>query len=108
MLIEEESAFHAFEISLGVIITVVILTALFFLVAISLGIKAQRKKPTTGEQGIIGEKGVAFTDIDPVGEVKVHGEIWTAEAETSMIKKDEKIIVQKIENLKLIVKKIEE
>lgn len=108
MLIEEESAFHAFEISLGVIITVVILTALFFLVAISLGIKAQRKKPTTGEQGIVGEKGVAFTAIDPVGEVKVHGEIWTAEAENSMIKKDEKIVVQKIENLKLIVKKIEE
>ena len=106
MLIEEESVLEAMAISMELIILVVLLTAAFFLFAISLGLKAQKRKPTTGQEGIIGESGTAFTTLNPHGKVKVHGEIWIAEAEEDIIKKGESVLVTAITGLKLKVKKI--
>ena len=106
MLIEEESVLEAMAISMELIILVVLLTAAFFLFAITLGLKAQKRKPTTGQEGIIGESGTAFTTLNPHGKVKVHGEIWIAEAEEDIIKKGESVLVTAITDLKLKVKKI--
>jgi membrane-bound serine protease (ClpP class) len=106
MLIEEESVLEAMAISMELIILVVVLTAAFFLLAISLGIKAQKRKPTTGQEGIVGESGTAFTTLNPNGKVKVHGEIWTAESEEGIINKGENVSVTSIKGLKLKVKKI--
>jgi len=107
MLIKEESVLEAMEISMNIIILVVILTALFFLFAITFAIKAQRKKPVTGPEGIVGETGIAFSSLKPNGEVKVHGEIWNAESIDGEIKKGEEILITKITNLKLFVKRID-
>ena len=105
MLIKEDTVFQAMEISMSIIILVVILTALFFLFAISFAIKAQRKKPVTGSEGLVGETGITFSSLKPNGEVKVHGEIWNAESIDGDIKRGEEIIVTKITNLKLFVKR---
>jgi len=106
MLIEEKSVLEAMAISMELIILVVILTTVFFLFAITLGIRAQKRKPTTGQEGIIGERGNAATTLNPHGKVKVHGEIWTAESEEGVIKKGEPVLVTAITGLKLKVKKI--
>ena len=106
MLIEEESVLEAMAISMELIILVVVLTAAFFLLAISLGIKAQKRKPTTGQEGIVGESGTALTTLNPHGKIKVHGEIWMAETEEGTIKKGESVLVTAIKDLKLKVKKI--
>jgi membrane-bound serine protease (ClpP class) len=105
MLIEEESVLEAMEISMELIILIVVLTAAFFLFAISLGIKAQKRKPATGQEGIVGEVGVAISNLNPAGEVKVHGEIWNAESSEGKIKKGETVAVEAVSNLKLKVKK---
>jgi membrane-bound serine protease (ClpP class) len=105
MLIKEDSVLETMEISMNIIILIVILTALFFLFAITFAIKAQRKKPVTGPEGIVGENGFAFSNLNPLGEVKVHGEIWNAESIKDEIKKGEEILVTKIINLKLFVKR---
>ena len=105
MLIKEESVLEAMEISMNIIILIVVLTALFFLFAITFAIKAQRKKPVTGPEGIVGETGIAFSNLKPDGEIKVHGEIWNAESIDDEIKRGEEIIVTKIINLKLFVKR---
>jgi membrane-bound serine protease (ClpP class) len=44
----------------------------------SIAWRARRNKITTGSQGIIGELGVACTDLAPNGKVFVHGELWDA------------------------------
>ncbi|HLF34101.1 MAG TPA: nodulation protein NfeD [Cyclobacteriaceae bacterium] len=106
MLINEESALEAMRISLGLIILVIIMTTAFFLFAIGFGIKAQRKKVTTGQEGIIGEEGMALSDLMPSGEVRVHGEIWNAESVDGDILKETPVSVVEIENLKLKVKKL--
>jgi membrane-bound serine protease (ClpP class) len=45
---------------------------------------SHRKKSVTGNEGMIEEVGVALTDIDGEGKVRVHGEIWQASSETSI------------------------
>jgi membrane-bound serine protease (ClpP class) len=107
MLIDEESMLEAMGISIEIIILIVVLSAAFFLFAIVFGIKAQKKRVATGTQGIIGEKGVVLTNLKPVGEVRVHGEIWNAESIDGNITKGSFIQVVGIENLKLIVKKLQ-
>ena len=45
-----------------------------------LAIRAQRQRPATGAEGMLGERGRALTAVEPgePGRVSVHGEIWTA------------------------------
>jgi membrane-bound serine protease (ClpP class) len=104
MLIDVDSFGQVFRISWQIIATVVILTTLFFTFAITMGIKAQKRKPTTGAEGIVGEIGVAISDIDPEGEVIVHGEIWNSESTGGKIINGQKIIVEGISSLKLKVR----
>jgi membrane-bound serine protease (ClpP class) len=105
MLINTESFLEVARISWGVILLVVALTVLFFTFAIGMGIKAQRKKPVTGIEGLIGEIGEAFSDLNPGGKVLVHGEIWSAESMEGLIHKGEKIIVSEIVGLLLRIRK---
>ena len=105
MLIKTDSGFDVLQISWEVIALIVVLTLLFFSVAIGLGIKAQRRKTTTGAEGLINEIGDAITDLNPLGSIKVHGEIWKAESVDGNISNGEKIIVSGVSNLKLQVKK---
>jgi membrane-bound serine protease (ClpP class) len=44
----------------------------------SIAWRARRNKIVTGSQGLIGELGVACTDLAPNGKVFVHGELWNA------------------------------
>ncbi|WP_026897354.1 NfeD family protein [Daejeonella oryzae] len=106
MLFEKSSSLEFIRISAGVIITATLFSALFFLVIISMGLKAQRAKPLSGEEGIIGETGESLSLLNPVGNVQVHGEIWNAESKTGIIKKGEKIKVTAIRNLTLFVEKL--
>jgi len=98
----EEAPQALYRVSLAVIIPVVICTLLFFVVALSYVVKAHKHKPTTGQEGIVGETGIATTDISPAGTVKVHGEIWRAQA-TQPILKGAQIIVKAVERMILTV-----
>jgi membrane-bound serine protease (ClpP class) len=106
MLIDTESFLDAMDISIELIILIVALTTAFFLFAITFGIKAQRKKVATGNEGIVGEKGVAISNLNPVGEVRVHGEIWSCESVDGNIKKGSAVSIIGIENLTLKVKRV--
>jgi membrane-bound serine protease (ClpP class) len=104
MLFENNSFLDVVEISWVVILAGVIVTAAFFLFVIGFGIKAQWRKPTTGMQGLRGEEGVAFTELGPEGQVKVHGEIWNATSVSGTIPKDAKIVVVSAQGLRLSVR----
>jgi membrane-bound serine protease (ClpP class) len=69
-----------------------------------LGMRARKSRPLTGEQTLIGETGISRTPIDPEGTVFVHGEYWKARS-TEAIGPGERVRVDKVEDLMLIVKK---
>jgi membrane-bound serine protease (ClpP class) len=105
MLINSESSLEFITISWSVIIPAVLFTVLFFLFAIGMGVKAQRRKPVTGVEGLVGEAGEAITDLTPTGQVRIHGEIWTSKTEEGTIKSGTSVRVTKVENLLLTVSK---
>ena len=98
-----DSPLPFFRISLQVILPAVFITTLFFGLTIFLVVKAYRRKPSTGLEGLVGLEGDAKTDIFKDGQVFIHGEIWSAWSDAP-IKTGEKVIVEQVEHLKLKVR----
>jgi len=102
MLFESPAPFM--KLSLTLVLPAVLVTALFFSVTLSLAFKAQRRKPVTGIEGLVGESGIAHTDINREGgQVSLHGEIWSAHSDES-IAKGKKITVETVSGLKVKVR----
>ncbi|MCS7285709.1 MAG: nodulation protein NfeD [Anaerolineae bacterium] len=80
----------------------------FFLFALSAVWRAQRRKALTGLDTVIGAKGWATSDLNPMGTVLVKSEEWTAEAMEPPILKGESIEVVKRDGIRLIVRKSQE
>lgn len=89
------------------ILAVTLITAGFFLFVLSYAVKAQFSKVKTGKEGLIGEEGVAKTDVAPEGKVMIQGELWSARSEEP-IKQGEKVVVERVEGLVLKIKRKEE
>ena len=100
MLFETKEA--AMRVSWTVIVPVVATISAFFILALSLVVRAWLKQPRTGEQGLIGKVGVALTDLDNVGKVTVHGECWNARCDR-LVPKGEKVRVIRVDRLSLVV-----
>ena len=106
MLIKSTSSLEVVRISKAVIFSATIVTALFFLFVVGLGIKAQRRKVVTGKEGLIGETAEVIEILAPLGIVKVQGELWSAESLAGTINNGEKVIIKEMKDLKLYVEPI--
>jgi membrane-bound serine protease (ClpP class) len=94
------------RISMSVIIPAVLVSAAFFIFAVTKAINARLQKPTTGMEGLVGEEGIVSTPITPEGKVSIHGEFWNAVSDQN-VERGEKVQVVGVVKLKLKVKKIE-
>ena len=104
MLFESPAPFM--KLSLYVILPAVVITTLFFTLIIGLAVKAHRRRPVTGPEGLLGAEGVASTDITKDGGmVLLHGERWAAYSDEP-ISKNEKVKVEAVSRLKVKVKRI--
>ncbi|MFO7928428.1 MAG: nodulation protein NfeD [Candidatus Humimicrobiaceae bacterium] len=93
------------RIAKGLIIGASIAVSIFIIIVIRAVYKVHRKKPVTGETGIIGKEAIVIIMLKPVGQVKVNGEIWKAVSTgNKKIKKGRKVIVENVEGLTLYVK----
>src|SRR6266851_617994 len=87
-----------FLTALAVSVPLGIITA--FLMGIA--VRARRNKIVTGEQGLIGEIGIAQTMLAPAGKVFVHGELWDAVSAVP-VPAGERIVVRQVDGLTLRV-----
>jgi len=99
-----DSPIPFFRLSLSVIIPSIFVTVALFVLTISLVIKAHKRRPATGAEGLIGLTGTAKTDIFSGGSVFLHGEIWSAWS-NEQIRKGEEVIVEEVQDLKLKVRR---
>jgi len=79
--------------------------SIFFIFVITAVIRAHRRRPTTGIEGLVNELAVAKTTLNPVGTVFLHGENWNAISDGGKIEEGEQVKVTKVEGLKLRVRK---
>ncbi len=71
------------QVGLRLVLPVTLGIAFILLFLVRLAIRSQRATPVTGSAGMLGERGVVLTAIEPGGQgrVRTHGEIWAATAD---------------------------
>ena len=90
--------------------TVFLVTSTIFILATKPLVKkfVDVKKTNTNVFSIIGKKALVIKDIDPIhssGQIKLNGEVWSAETENDeIIKEGSEVEVLKINGVKAIVK----
>ena len=102
-----DSSVPYLRISWSVIISSTVLIWAFFVVVVGLVVKAQRRKPQSGLEGLIGMTCEVCADVDLQGKVFVHGEYWKARSST-LIKKGEQARIAAVNGMELTVERIAE
>lgn len=102
MLIRSPAPFM--RISLNAILLTTAATAAFFGFVVTMALKAQRQRTTTGAEGLIGQIGTVRTPLTPEGSVLVEGELWSAQCEEGAEPGD-KVRVRALKGLMLFVSK---
>jgi membrane-bound serine protease (ClpP class) len=68
----------------------------------TLALKARRNKVVTGSEGMVGEVGIAQTNLSPRGKVFVHGELWDAISSCD-VSAGQSVVVNRVDGLLLLV-----
>lgn len=102
MLIDSSSP--VLQISWIVIVPAVLMSALLFIITLTVALRVHREKTDTGKEGLIGMHAEAKTDIQKNGQIFVHGEYWSAWSDEP-IQKGDRVIITEIEGLLLKVRK---
>lgn len=73
-----------YSLTLPVIISISIITAVFFFIILRLAIKSHKKPVISGAEGLIGQEGVVLSVIGDEVTVRVLGEIWKAKSSSTV------------------------
>jgi len=76
MLIKSEVPF--LQVSLSFLLPTVIAAGVLVAIFGWMAIRHSRRRPVTGMESMIGAIGIARTDVNPRGQIALHGEIWEA------------------------------
>jgi membrane-bound serine protease (ClpP class) len=92
------------RVSSRFVVPVALSLAGIFLFLGRLAMKAQRLKPVSGAEGLVGERGRTLTAVSPdsLGQINVHGEIWRATS-TNAIPAGREVRVTTVTGLTLFV-----
>jgi membrane-bound serine protease (ClpP class) len=100
-----DSPLPELRVRLSVAIALAVPFALITTLLLTLVMRARANKVTTGQDGMLGESGVAVTLLAPEGKVQVHGEYWDAVApKGAPVEPGAKVRVIGIQGLQLAVK----
>jgi membrane-bound serine protease (ClpP class) len=94
-----------YRISLAAVLSVAVVTGLFFAFAVAKVVQAQKRAAVTGLEGLVGRLGQARTSLDPEGTVIISGELWDARAMDGPIGVDDMVEVVAVDGFRLSVKK---
>lgn len=61
------------------IVVLTVITVFFFSFIVAKVIRAQRRRPASGSESLVGQPAIARSELNPRGKVLVQGELWDAE-----------------------------
>jgi membrane-bound serine protease (ClpP class) len=82
---------------------VTIVLAAFIAFIVGAVVRGQRRRVTTGAEGLVNRVAVAKTRLEPTGKVLVDGELWKAELDSGKVEPGEEVTIIRMEGLKLFV-----
>ncbi|HHQ48223.1 MAG TPA: nodulation protein NfeD, partial [Acidobacteria bacterium] len=103
------SPIPAMRVSLALILPTAVVVAFLTIFLLSRVIAAHKRRPVTGKEGMLGERGEVRLRCDPVGKVLVHGEYWDAITEDGTTAETGSVVeVVAVEDRRLRVRAVEE
>ncbi len=94
-----------YRVSITAVISVAVVTGLFFAFAVAKVVMAHREPSVTGREGLIGRIAQARTALQPDGTVFIKGELWDATALDGLIEAGESVEIVAAEGFRLQVKR---
>lgn len=95
---------ETFRVSVKVILPLAVSISLWSVFILGKVLQVRLKKPQTGKEALLGETGLALSDIHKEGKVSIHGELWDAKSKEE-ISQGEEVEIIDIKGLVLEVKK---
>jgi len=92
------------RLRLVILLPTALVMAVGTILLVRMVVEAQRLRPTTGSAGMVGQAGVADTEIAPEGWVKVQGELWRA-VSAEPVRAGQPITVSSVEGLTLRIRR---
>ena len=105
LLVDPEASDHE-GVSPWAIAPIALATILFFILVIPAALKAQRAPSLLALESLIGSEGLADTDLDPTGIVRVKAETWTAESVGGNVARGAHVRVVEADGLKVKVEPV--
>lgn len=99
---------QSLQVSVPLVILVGLITGAMFGVVVGFGIRAMKTPIRAGRESLIGRTGIATSVFQPMGQVQVGSELWSAEADqgSGKIRKGDRVEVVEVIGLRLKVRKI--
>ncbi len=101
-----ESPLQGGGLPLSTIAAMAFVVLAFVFILIRAGVRVLKTRVTTGKAGLIGEEAIAIADFENRGQVRIHGEIWTAEF-PGTVSKGELFTVEEVRGMTLKINKID-
>ncbi|HUF39629.1 MAG TPA: nodulation protein NfeD [Anaerolineales bacterium] len=92
------------RVSVPLVVASGVAMGLIFGAVVAFAIRAQRGRPRTGQEGLVGRTGRAQTALAPAGLVQVGGEQWSAVAEVGTIEAGRRVEVVSVQGVRLTVR----
>jgi membrane-bound serine protease (ClpP class) len=98
------------RVSVGLVIGVGLFMGGLFFAVVMIAVRAMKTPVTAGRETLAGKTGLTVTQLSPRGIVQVAGEQWSGElaAGQSPLEVGERIVVERVEGVRLIVRKVTE
>jgi len=94
-----------FQVNPWLVGTIAFVIAAAFVFVITRVVASHRRQPSTGWEELIGKTAVVKAALAPEGMVLYKGERWTAVSEEGPIELNEKVVIDRVDSLKLYVRR---
>jgi membrane-bound serine protease (ClpP class) len=95
------------RVPLRIVLPTSLMLALLCFVAVTLVVKAQRERVSTGSEALSGQVATVTRDLGPEGQVAVHGEIWSASCLRGPVARGTRVRILGVDGLRLTVEPID-
>ncbi|HEY63993.1 MAG TPA: nodulation protein NfeD [Caldilineae bacterium] len=96
------------SVSPWLLVTMTAIIVGFFTIAVTAGLRAQRRASLTGTHMLVGQTGIVLSDLNPRGVVQVQSETWTAITAEGPIPAGETIKVIGVDGLHVLVRPLQQ
>ena len=92
-----------FQIEVWLVVLILVVKVAIIAFVVERVVRVHRRRVAVGREDLVGKTAIVKTALQPRGTVFVQGEYWTALSEEGRVEFDEKVVIDRVESLRLYV-----